>query len=153
MITVWSRAQLLITTAWVGSIWTIGYLVAPTLFKTLADQALAGTIAGQLFFVEACLSLVCGIALLAIWFAQHRKIHRKIVGMVMCTVVGFFALHPFMADLRAAGLSDPDVRWKFGALHGLSSGFYLMQSIIGAMLILERLDNKPDAKTKKEAVN
>ena len=150
MSTAWTRAQLLLTTAWVGSLWTIGYLVAPTLFKTLADQALAGTIAGQLFFVEACFSVLSGLALSAISFHQHRKLPWKVVGMLLCTLLGYFALHPFMADLRAAGLSNPDVRWKFGALHGLSSGFYLMQSVLGAMLVLEWLD--VNAK-KNEAVN
>lgn len=147
MSTVWARAQLLLTTAWVGSLWTIGYLVAPTLFKTLADQALAGTIAGQLFFVEACFSVVCGIVLIGIYFHQHRQLPWKVIGMLLCTLFGYFALHPFMADLRAAGLTNPDVRWKFGALHGISSGFYLMQSILGAMLVLTLLNQ--DA--KKEA--
>jgi len=28
------------------------------------------------------------------------------------------------------------VKWQFGVLHGLSSGIYLMQSILGAMLVL-----------------
>jgi hypothetical protein len=110
------------------------------LFKTLADQALAGTIAGQLFFVEACFSILCGLALLGISFREHQKLSRTVIGMLLCTLLGYFALHPFMADLRAAGLSNSDVRWKFGALHGLASGFYLMQSILGAMLVLELLD-------------
>ena len=140
MNTVWNRARLLISTAWVGSAWTVGYLVAPTLFRTLADSTLAGTIAGQLFAVEAWVSLVCGIALLAIAKAQGQKISWRIMTMLLCTIVGYFGLHPFMAELRAAGLTNPDVKWQFGVLHGLSSGIYLLQSILGAMLILDRLE-------------
>ncbi|MGH8809748.1 MAG: DUF4149 domain-containing protein, partial [Noviherbaspirillum sp.] len=46
-----ARARLLIATLWVGSLWAVGYLVAPTLFATLPDSVLAGTIAGRLFRV------------------------------------------------------------------------------------------------------
>ncbi len=130
----------MVTTAWVGSLWTIGYLVAPTLFKTLADRALAGTIAGQLFFVEACCSLICGTFLLVYGYWQHKRMPGLVAGMLFCTLVGYFALHPFMADLRQAGLEQSDNHWKFAVLHGISSGFYLMQSILGAMLILEPLN-------------
>jgi hypothetical protein len=149
MNTALNRARLLITTAWVGSIWTIGYLVAPTLFKALADQALAGTIAGQLFMVEAWFSVVCSVVLIGVFLAQRKRFPRLIFGMLICTVFGYFALHPYMASLRELGLSDPDVKWKFGALHGLSSGIYLMQSILGAMLVLDEL-TVDRANTKKE---
>ncbi|HEX7634207.1 MAG TPA: DUF4149 domain-containing protein, partial [Noviherbaspirillum sp.] len=52
-----ARARLLIATLWVGSLWTVGYLVAPTLFATLSDRALAGMIAGSIFRLEAWLSV------------------------------------------------------------------------------------------------
>lgn len=143
MNTVWNRARLLITTAWVGSAWTIGYLVAPTLFKTLADSTLAGTIAGQLFSVEAWVSLICGGVLLAIGKVQGQKLSWRIMTMLLCTIIGYFGLHPLMAQLRIAGLTNPDVKWQFGLLHGLSSGIYLLQSILGAMLVLDRLEPKP----------
>ena len=131
-----NRARLLITTAWVGSIWTIGYLVAPTLFRTLADPTLAGTIAGQLFFVEAWMSVVCATALVGIALVQHQKIPSLVLGMLLCTILGYFVLHPYMASVRAMGLANGDVKWEFGVLHGISSGIYLMQSILGAMLVL-----------------
>ena len=140
MNTIWNRARLLIATAWVGSSWTVGYLVAPTLFKTLADSTLAGTIAGQMFAVQAWVSLVCALVLLAMARWQKQKLSWRIVTMLLCTLVGYFALHPFMAGLRSAGLANPEVKWQFGILHGLSSGIYLLQSILGAMLILERLE-------------
>jgi hypothetical protein len=145
MDTTWNRARLLIITAWVGSLWTTGYLVAPTLFKTIPDTALAGTIAGQLFNVEAWFSVVCAVVLLALARYQRQKLSWLVIGMLGCTLVGYFALHPFMAGLRAAGLANPDVKWQFGVLHGISSGIYLMQSILGAMLVLGRL-SKEDAR-------
>lgn len=140
MNTVLNRTRLLISTAWVGSLWTVGYLVAPTLFKTLADSTLAGTIAGQMFAVEAWVSLVCGFALLMIAKRQGQALSWRIVTMLLCTLIGYFSLHPLMAGLRAAGLANPDVKWQFGMLHGVASGIYLLQSILGAMLILSRLE-------------
>jgi hypothetical protein len=131
-----SRARTLITTAWVGSGWTVGYLVAPTLFRTLPDSAQAGTIAGQLFQVQAWFSVACAVILMGMARYEHVRISRLIPGMLICTLLGYFALHPFMAHLRELGLNDPDVKWQFGVLHGLSSGIYLMQSILGAMLVL-----------------
>ncbi|MDP9109581.1 MAG: DUF4149 domain-containing protein, partial [Pseudomonadota bacterium] len=44
--------QDLLVVLWTGSLWTIGYLVAPTLFLTLPDSMLAGTIAARMFRVE-----------------------------------------------------------------------------------------------------
>ena len=39
----------ILLTLWVGSLWAIGYIAAPTLFATLEDRALAGTLAGAMF--------------------------------------------------------------------------------------------------------
>ncbi len=61
----------LLVTLWVGSLWAIGYLAAPTLFATLADRMLAGSIAGSLFRVEAWLSVVCGLLLLGLFGLRH----------------------------------------------------------------------------------
>ncbi len=145
MDTALNRARLLLTTAWVGSGWTIGYLVAPTLFKTLPDSALAGTIAGHLFQVQAWFSVTCAVSLMGLLLVGRSRISRLIPGMLACTLLGYFALHPFMAHLRELGLNDSDVKWQFGVLHGISSGIYLLQSILGAMLVLGEL-SRPDPK-------
>ena len=34
-------AQRILLTAWVGGLWAIGYIAAPTLFATLDDRAMA----------------------------------------------------------------------------------------------------------------
>ena len=47
----------LLATVWCGSLWTIGYIVAPTLFAMLEDRQLAGSIAGRLFHAEAWIGL------------------------------------------------------------------------------------------------
>ncbi|MES2538453.1 MAG: DUF4149 domain-containing protein [Pseudomonadota bacterium] len=144
-----ARARLLLVTFWVGSLWTIGYLVAPALFLTLPDRALAGTIAGSLFRVEAWVSIVCGtalIVLIAVVKDQHGRTTRKTclylaLGILAGTLMGYFGLQPFMAALRETsgpgGVMDAAAKTRFGILHGLSSGIYLIQSLLGVALVLK----------------
>ena len=142
-------ALLLIATLWTGSLWAIGYVVAPTLFSSLSDRVLAGTIAGSLFRVEAWLSLACALILALLILrlssgtalqAQRRRLLQLVGGMALCTVVGYFGLQPFMAALRetaaATGGMQADARMQFGMLHGAASGIYLIQSLLGGWLML-----------------
>lgn len=142
------RAKLLIATAWVGSLWAIGYIVAPTLFATLSDRVLAGTIAGSLFRVEAWVSIGCGILLFLLIISTKNAAPRArnvrlglILVMLACTLISYFGLQPAMALLREAagptGVLASSARTEFGILHGISSGLYLIQSLLGAALILK----------------
>lgn len=141
-----TRCRLLIAVLWVGALWTVGFIVAPTLFSTLADQALAGAIAGSLFRVTAWLSIVCAALLLILRknmdAANARAALWLILGMAACVLIGYFALQPQMAELRLVlhGTLDPvqvaDAKKQFGILHGVSTGFYIVQSILGALLVL-----------------
>jgi MFS family permease len=145
------RARLLIATFWVGVLWTVGFVVAPTLFSSLADRALAGTIAGSLFRVVAWLSLFCAAALVALLFQAMRSEHIKppktlfylIAGMAICTLAGYFGLQPYMASLRevlhatADASQLVDAKKQFGMLHAASTGIYIVQSLLGAALILK----------------
>lgn len=146
-----SRARLLIATFWVGTLWAVGFVVAPTLFSTLSDRALAGTIAGSLFRVVAWLSIFCAVALLALLFQAARKEQKKIskvvlwliTGMLACTLIGYFGIQPYMAELRLVLHSVTDValladaKKQFGILHGISTGVYVVQSLFGAALIIK----------------
>ena len=142
-----SRLRQLIALLWVGSLWTVGYVVAPTLFATLADRVLAGTIAGSLFRVEAWLSLACALMLsLLLWRApagqamEHRILLRLTAAMALCTLIGYFALQPFMAAIReaaAGGVMQSAAKMQFGILHGAASGIYLIQSLLGGWLALK----------------
>ena len=143
--------RLLVATLWVGSLWAIGYVAAPTLFASLSDRVLAGTIAGSLFRVEAWLSLACAavLALLILRLpatpgasrAGSRRLLLKLIGaMALCTLVGYFGLQPFMAAIRetaaATGGMQGDARLHFGLLHGAASGIYLVQSLLGGWLMM-----------------
>ena len=68
-----SRLRLLVATLWAGSLWTIGFIVAPTLFGTLSDRVLAGNIAGSMFRAEAWLSIACALVLLVAGLARDGR--------------------------------------------------------------------------------
>lgn len=137
-------------TLFIGSTWTIGYLVAPVLFSTLPDRALAGTVAGRLFQIEAWISLACAVSLFLLMRLPKNAIRENaaddqkaivIVGAIAaCTLIGYFALQPFMSALResttaAGGAMPPDVRTRFGLLHGAASVIYLIKSVLGLLLV------------------
>ena len=139
-------ARLLVTTLWAGSLWAVGYLVAPVLFSTLSDRVLAGSIAGSIFRIEAWLSVGCGLVLLAMVVfddasRERRSLLRLIVVMLLCVVVGYFGLQPWMAALREAagpsGVMEGAARTQFGILHGVASLIYLFQSVLALVLVLK----------------
>lgn len=144
-----ARVRVLVVTLWAGSLWTVGYLVAPTLFATLTDRTLAGTIAGSLFRIEAWLSVICAaIVIVPLVFSAHgeqeavrKRLAWLAAGMLACTLIGYFGLHPFMAELRQAagpaGMMDADASMRFAILHGVSSAFYLIQSLLAVALVMK----------------
>ncbi len=142
-----SALRTLLVTVWVGSLWTIGYLAAPTLFATLPDRVLAGSIAGILFRVEAWVSVACGLSLLTMLLAGRGFPGRRAcivltVLMLVCLSVGYFGLQPFMAALKETaaangGVMDEAARARFGMLHGAASVIYLVESLLGLLLVLK----------------
>ncbi|CAB3787194.1 DUF4149 domain-containing protein [Pararobbsia alpina] len=145
----------LFTTIWVGSLLTTGYIVAPTLFSLLSRTE-AGDVAASLFRTQGFLSIVCGLVLLVIanrairlaaggqGVQTLRRARRLVVAMIVCTLLGYFALQPWMNSLRlAAQAAGTDVghsafATRFGILHGVSSVFYLIESLLGVWLVCLR---------------
>jgi hypothetical protein len=137
----------LLTVVWVGSLLTIGYAVAPVLFTSL-DRTTAGAVAAQLFRIEGVLGAVCGILLLGLANVvirrggnAYRRLRWLVAGMLVCVLVGYFALQPFMNAMRIAAVeAGTDVGHsayaaRFGMLHGISSLFYLIESLLGVVLV------------------
>lgn len=140
-------ARIVLVTVWAGSIWTLGYLVAPMLFAALTDRVLAGMIAGSMFRAGAMLSLLCGsLLLILLWadrsWAQRRIALRLVAAMLVCVLIGYFGLQPWMAALRETagpgGVMEGATRMQFGILHGVSSLIYLVQSGLAVVLVLKR---------------
>ncbi|APR36508.1 DUF4149 domain-containing protein [Paraburkholderia sp. SOS3] len=137
----------LLTVVWVGSLLTIGYAVAPVLFASL-DRITAGSVAAQLFRIEGVIGVVCGVLLLALCNVLirrdevvYKRLRWLVAGMLVCVLVGYFALQPFMNALRiAAQEAGTDVghsayAGRFGMLHGVSSLFYLIESVLALVLV------------------
>jgi hypothetical protein len=66
--------------------------------------------------------------------------------MLLCVLVGYFGLQPFMAEIRAAtsqagGVMDETMRARFGFLHGIASLIYMVQSILAVALVLRSRAN------------
>ena len=141
------RLRVLLVTFWAGSLWTIGYVIAPLLFATLTDRAQAGTLAGLFFKAGAWISLICAASLLAILWAERENPTRTlqiklVIVMMLCAVIGYFGLQPYMAELRAiaaqsGGIMDDAMRSRFGMLHGAASVIYLIQSVLAVGLVLK----------------
>ena len=125
----------ILLTLWAGSLWAAGFLVAPTLFALLDDRALAGTIAGNLFTKVGYIGLVCGSGLLLLqWLLKRGAGWRlwALVTMLALVVIIQFGLTPMLAELRVQGLSGSA---RFGQLHALTGGLYLLTSMLAMALV------------------
>ena len=136
-------------TLWVGGLWSVGYMVAPALFATLEDRALAGTLAGLMFEIIAWIGMGCAPVLLVInqlRYPRQRLNWRMLVlvSMLLLVMLGQFVLAPLMADLRATGQADADA---FARLHGIAALAYLLTSVLGLVLVMAQ-----DAGRQSDAV-
>ena len=139
-----ARARLLVAVFWAGSLWTIGYLVAPTLFATLHDSVLAGTIVGHLLNTEAWVAIVFAVLLLVlvqtIEPVQKRRLVIIIGVMLACALAIHFGVQPTMAALKEAAGAVPmrqSPQWtQFAILHGVSQLLYVVESVLAAVLVV-----------------
>ena len=126
----------ILLTLWVGSLWVTGFMVAPVLFASLEDRALAGTLAGELFRLTGYIGLVCGGLLLVLNAVNYRVLNRRgllLAGMLLLVVIGQFVLAPMIAGLREQGLTATP---RFGQLHGLASVLYVITSLCALLLVV-----------------
>ncbi|MDH3949091.1 MAG: DUF4149 domain-containing protein [Gammaproteobacteria bacterium] len=133
----------ILLTLWIGGMWSVGYIVAPTLFSMLEDRALAGAVAGQLFTIMSFVGLVAAAVLLSaqLYYAESDW-HRNwrvwvLLLMLLLIVIGEFYLQPLMAELKSGGLSQgSDNARQFGQLHGVASALFVINSLLGLGLVV-----------------
>lgn len=135
-------AEQILLTLWVGGLWVIGYVVAPVLFGTLDDRMLAGMLAGRMFAVIAYIGLFAGAVLFAAeWFRPGGRVRWRVLllaAMLLLIAIGEFVLQPQMAALKAEGLSRDLTGSDFAMLHGIASVLYLINSLLGLVLVVTR---------------
>lgn len=136
----------ILITLWVGALWAVGYLTAPSLFRMLDDRALAGRIAGELFTYVAWLGMGCA-AYILVFVALRRQgqafrngVFWLTLLMLLLVVAGYFGIQPILAQLKADSLPrevmEGALRDRFMAWHGVSSVVYLVESLLGLVLVV-----------------
>lgn len=138
--------QSIAATLWVGAMWGIGYIVAPVLFSRLGDRALAGLIAGKLFSLMAWIGIGCAIYLLLFRMVRsgtgvfRQGVFWIVLLMLALVCAGEFGIQPIMAALKEEALPkqvmESVLRDRFAAWHGVSSVLYIIQSLLGAALVV-----------------
>jgi hypothetical protein len=133
-------------TLWVGGLWAIGYLVAPTLFATLADRQLAAMLAGKLFILIGWVGLGCATYLLIFMLLRIGSAALKrwsfwlVLLMLGLTAASQFGIHPILAQLKADALPrevmESVMRDRFVTWHGIASILYLLQSLLGLLVVV-----------------
>lgn len=131
---------------WVGAMWAVGYMVAPMLFATLSDRGLAGMLAGKLFGLVAMLGIAVAVFLIALLLCRRGlqifrdRVFWVVFAMLAMTLAGHFGIQPIMAQIKADALPQEVMqsvlRDRFAAWHGVSSVLYLIQSVLGLVLVL-----------------
>lgn len=116
----------------VGTLWVIGYVVAPTLFAVLDDRVMAGQIAGRMFYVGALVELAAGATLLfSALISDAKSLSRARYRLLMLMLVGIgllqFGLNPVVAGARGTE--------SFAMLHGVSAICYLLLSALGLLMV------------------
>ncbi len=137
---------LIAITLWVGGLWAIGYLAAPVLFASLDDKMLAGMLAGKMFTWIAYIGVGCGVYLLIHRLAVFGGSALKqgffwvVGGMLLLTVGIHFGIQPIMEGLKEQALPKAVMeslfRDRFARWHGISSIGYLIESLLGLVLVL-----------------
>lgn len=141
------RVFRLVSMAWVGSLLSLGLIAAPVLFSML-DRTSAGSVAAQLFRIEAIIGVVSALVLILIGnrfvksgIADYKRVRWIVAVMFLCVLVGYFGLQPFMNSLRMAAqeagtdLANSPYAKQFGLLHGISTAIYLVECLFGLALV------------------
>ncbi len=133
---------------WVGGFMTVGYLVTPILFSALGDRQVAGIVAGNIFRAEAYLSIALSLTLMiaasflvAKGAHSFRAIRWILLVILACAIGAGLVLIPWMSSLRDqanfVGISvmASSSAGLFSRLHGISSGLFMIQSLLGIALL------------------
>lgn len=130
---------------WIGGMWAIGYLAAPVLFASLDDKQLAGVLAGKLFALMAWIGMGAATYLLVYRIARDGGAALKtlffwVVALILVlTLAGHFGIQPIMQGLKNQAMPQAVMQSvfadRFARWHGISSILYLIQSMLGLVLV------------------
>ena len=134
------RLRRLLPGAWLGLLLCVALVAAPAPFAVLS-AADAGRVNGRIFLNEAWISI--GVALL-LWLLERGRARRAaeagqgsllstemilLVGTLLCTFGGYFAVQPLLPAARAG-----QAALSFGQLHLLSVVLFGGKTLLVAAL-------------------
>ncbi len=134
------RLRRLLPALWAGVLLCVALIATPAPFATL-DGPTAGRVVSRIFLQEAWLSLVLAVLLLsaerarARWAAEDHQgsvLNTEmllILGVVFCTVAGYFAIQPLLPAARAGQGAV-----SFGQLHAVSLAFFGLKTLLVLVL-------------------
>ena len=142
-----ANLRLLVASLWAGSVWAVSYLAAPSAFAVL-DSTRAGNVVGTMLTRVAWLAIVLALLLtVLVWRSsdldarRRRWLYALAGGMLACSLVVYLGLQPLMAGIREgagpAGVRASPQWGMFAALHGVSQFLYLIESVLGALLVVK----------------
>ena len=140
-----ARLNLIVVTLWVGALWMTG-LTAYVLFDSLQDKQLAGNLAGKLFTIVSYIGAVSAFYLLIQRLMDYGTSSLKqsffwaVFFMLLLILVGHFGIQPLLAQLKTDALPNGVMQSvfasRFKTWHGVASVAYLVQCLLGFVLIL-----------------
>ncbi len=141
------KFALIVTTLWVGALWAIGYIAAPTLFYALQeDRQMAGMLAGKMFAMVAYIGMGSAFYLLIHRLARFGTPALKqgffwaTLVMLLLVLAGHFGVQPILAELKnqamPADVMQSVFADRFKTWHGVASIAYMVESLLGLMLVL-----------------
>ena len=134
------RLQGILPALWLGMLLTVAGIATASAFAAL-PVADAGQVVSRVLAREAATSLMLGAAWLALDRLRVRRDDDRTgaaqfngdvalaLGSVFCTVAGYYALQPLMADARQG-----HSRLSFAQWHAVSLGFYGVKVLLVAAL-------------------
>lgn len=142
----WSDKLAAVTiTAWVGALWAMA-AVAYVLFGNL-DKQLAGTLAGRMFSLVSYLGMASAFYLLVHRLARfgtsalRQGFFWAVLMMLLLVLADHFGIRPILAGLKAqampADVMQSVFASRFEKWHGIASIAYLMESLLGLVLVLK----------------
>ncbi len=139
------KLTLIVITLWVGALWMTG-LSAYLLFDTLQDKQMAGRIAGKLFLAVSYIGMASAFYLLIQRLVEFGTTALKqsyfwaALVMLLLVLAGYFGIQPLLAQLKTAALPNDVMQSvfasRFSTWHGVASVAYVVQCLLGFVLVL-----------------
>jgi hypothetical protein len=141
----WEGLASVLLVMWVGSLLVLGAVVAPVLFTALDDKQLAGTLAGRMFVIGAWIGMAAGVFLLLYRLLRDGSSALKtlffwlVLAMLLLTLAGHFGIQPILDNLKHQALPLAVMKSvfadRFQQWHGISRILWIIQSVLGLVLI------------------